>query len=87
MVTPSRAGPLPENPTMSGTGENTQEDRWLTEAISRLRAALDPSTIVLSGSRARGTATHKSDVDLLISLRDDGPACGANRARPRAAGG
>ena len=41
-------------------------ERWLAEAVGRLRTAFDPILIVQFGSHARGTATRRSDLDLLI---------------------
>lgn len=46
--------------------QRPREDLWLAEAVSRLRAEFNPSLVLLFGSRARGTATRKSDIDLLI---------------------
>lgn len=51
---------------MSGAVAQTTDERWLGEAVERLRRALDPALVVLFGSRARGTATRKSDLDLLV---------------------
>ncbi len=48
------------------TVERMIADEWLAAAVQRLRAALDPELVVLFGSRARGTATRRSDLDLLI---------------------
>jgi predicted nucleotidyltransferase len=42
------------------------EESWLDTAVSRLRSAFDPESIVQFGSRARGTSSRKSDLDLLI---------------------
>jgi predicted nucleotidyltransferase len=48
-------------------------ERWLAEAVERIRAALDPLLIVQFGSRARGTATRRSDLDLLIVAETQQP--------------
>ncbi|RYU58357.1 nucleotidyltransferase domain-containing protein [Methylolobus aquaticus] len=48
-------------------------DRWLHEAVQRLRAALKPELILLFGSRARGTESRRSDVDLLVVWNTDAP--------------
>ncbi len=42
-------------------------------AVERLRGALDPELVVLFGSRARGTATRRSDLDLLVVWETDQP--------------
>ncbi len=39
---------------------------WLVEAVDRLRQHLHPERIILFGSRARGTATRRSDIDLFL---------------------
>ncbi len=41
--------------------------------MERLKRALDPSLILLFGSCARGTATRKSDVDLLVVWESQDP--------------
>jgi len=41
--------------------------------VRRLALAFDPEKIILFGSRARGEATEKSDFDLLIVCRFEGP--------------
>jgi len=46
---------------------------WLDEAVQRLRARLHPELILLFGSRARGTETRRSDLDLLLVLRTEAP--------------
>ena len=48
------------------TREKMTAEAWLDEAVLRLRAELDPELVLLFGSRARGTATRRSDLDLLI---------------------
>ena len=48
------------------TREKMTAEEWLDEAVLRLRAELDPELVLLFGSRARGTATRRSDLDLLI---------------------
>ncbi len=54
------------------------------DAIARvLRDALRPERIVLFGSRAVGTATTSSDVDLLIELETDLPVAERSRAVSR----
>jgi len=48
--------------------------QWLDTAVVRLRSAFDPSLVLLFGSRARGTATRRSDLDLLLVCETrDGP--------------
>lgn len=47
---------------------------WLGQAVERLRRVLDPELILLFGSRARGSATRKSDLDLMLVMRTDLPA-------------
>jgi len=50
------------------------DDRvWLQEAARRLRDDLDPQLVLLFGSRARGTATRKSDIDLLVVWDTEAP--------------
>ena len=39
---------------------------WLPTAVERLQQALQPQAIWLFGSHARGTATRRSDLDLLL---------------------
>ena len=41
-------------------------DEVLAEAVERLVARFNPNRIILFGSRARGTADARSDVDLLV---------------------
>lgn len=53
--------------------EQQTTSRWLDSAIQRLRVQLDPDLILLFGSRARGTQTRKSDLDLLIVMRTQEP--------------
>lgn len=48
--------------------------RWLDQAVGRLRRELDPELILLFGSRARGTQTRRSDLDLLVVMRTELPA-------------
>lgn len=50
---------------------NTGADQWLGRAVERLRGALDPELVILFGSRARGTATRRSDIDLLVVWETD----------------
>jgi uncharacterized protein len=40
--------------------------QWLNTAVAQIKAALDPEKIILFGSWARGTASRRSDIDLLI---------------------
>jgi uncharacterized protein len=40
--------------------------QWLDTAVAQLKTALHPEKIILFGSWARGTASRRSDVDLLI---------------------
>jgi predicted nucleotidyltransferase len=47
-------------------GSKTHDRSWLKEAARRLRDDLDLELVLLFGSRARGTATRKSDMDLLV---------------------
>ena len=42
------------------------EDQLLNEIVSRIREAADPERLVVSGSRARGTARADSDFDILV---------------------
>ena len=58
---------------MTQAPERTAEADWLAAAVLRLRAALDPSLVLLFGSRARGTATRRSDLDLLLVCETDEP--------------
>ncbi len=46
---------------------------WLDAAVQRLRERLDPELILLFGSRARGSATRRSDLDLLLVLDTEAP--------------
>lgn len=46
---------------------------WLEMAVERLRHRLDPELILLFGSRARGTQTRRSDLDLLLVQRTEAP--------------
>jgi predicted nucleotidyltransferase len=54
-------------------GAGPTNERWLGEAVERIRAALNPHRIVQFGSQARGTATRKSDLDLLIVADTEQP--------------
>ena len=49
------------------------QNAWLQEAVARLRDALQPVLIMMFGSRARGTATRRSDLDLLVVWETDQP--------------
>jgi len=49
------------------------DEAWLAEAVERLRDALAPELILLFGSHARGTATRRSDLDLLVVWDTDVP--------------
>lgn len=40
--------------------------QWLDTAVAQLKEALNPEQIILFGSWARGTASRRSDIDLLI---------------------
>jgi uncharacterized protein len=40
--------------------------QWLDTAVTQIKTALDPEQIILFGSWARGTASRRSDIDLLI---------------------
>ena len=42
----------------------------LDEVVGRLRAASSPVRVIIFGSRATGTATLDSDLDLLVLLDD-----------------
>ena len=46
----------------------------MADAISRLSAAIQPELVLVFGSRARGTATRKSDLDLLVIYQSEKPA-------------
>ncbi len=43
-----------------------EADRLLSEAVERIRKALEPERIILFGSRARGQVRPDSDYDLLV---------------------
>ncbi len=43
-----------------------QEQAWLSKATERLRETINPTMVMVFGSRARGTASRKSDLDLLV---------------------
>lgn len=47
----------------------------IDEMIRRIAERFDPDQIILFGSRARGTARHDSDVDLLVVM----PVTGSKR--------
>ena len=51
-----------------------QEQIWLTEAVDRLSLTFHPVLVLVFGSRARGTATRKSDLDLLVVYQSEKPA-------------
>ena len=40
----------------------------IDEMVRRIAKRFDPDQIILFGSRARGTARHDSDVDLLVVM-------------------
>lgn len=44
---------------------------WVTDAVDRLVAAIDPRAVVLHGSVARGDDGPHSDIDLLAVVDDD----------------
>ena len=53
---------------------------WLDTATARLVRTFDPDLILLFGSRARGTATRRSDLDLLIACdTTEPPLCRIGR--------
>lgn len=56
---------------LSDENDAVHAGRWLPDAVQRLRAALDPELILLFGSRARGTASRRSDIDLLVVWETD----------------
>lgn len=45
-------------------------DERIQQMVDRIVAAVDPEKVILFGSRARGTATADSDVDLLVVERE-----------------
>jgi len=47
--------------------------RQLTEISQRIARAFDPERIILFGSHARGNASERSDVDLLVIARTAAP--------------
>src|SRR5437588_11726920 len=47
----------------------------IDEMVRRIAERFDPDQIILFGSRARGTARHDSDVDLLVIM----PVTGSKR--------
>lgn len=47
----------------------------IDEMVRRIAERFDPDQIILFGSRARGTARHDSDVDLLVVM----PVTGSKR--------
>src|SRR5207249_2566690 len=59
-----------------GEPMKTVSDELLQEMTARLVAQLHPEAIILFGSRAWGTPSHDSDVDLLIILPGDSNALG-----------
>jgi len=52
---------------MKPGSEEMVTDAALQEAIRRIVAIAQPEKIILFGSRARGTASANSDIDLLIT--------------------
>jgi predicted nucleotidyltransferase len=52
--------------TNQSAAQTVTPAQWLDAAVLRLRSAFDPSLVLLFGSRARGTATRRSDLDLLL---------------------
>ena len=60
---------------MDGSGENRyphpmNETALLDEIVRRIRSVVQPTRIVLFGSRARGEARPDSDIDLLVEVPD-----------------
>ena len=51
----------------------TENNGWLAEAVERLRSELNPTIVLMFGSRARGTTTRRSDLDLLVVWETDEP--------------
>lgn len=50
----------------------TQEEQmWLASAVPRLHQKMNPELVMVFGSRARGTATRKSDLDLLVVYQSE----------------
>ena len=41
---------------------------WLQECVTKLIRELSPERVILFGSRAQGTSTEDSDIDLLVVL-------------------
>ena len=50
-----------------------REDPTLAEIVRRLKAAYQPDSVYLFGSRARGEPGPDSDYDLLLVVPDDAP--------------
>jgi predicted nucleotidyltransferase len=55
---------------MARTTEHVS-DQMLAELVERIVKEADPEQVYLFGSRARGTATETSDLDLLVVERED----------------
>lgn len=51
---------------MNLDGFTQNEQQWLAEAVQRLQQAVNPEVVMVFGSRARGTASRKSDLDLMV---------------------
>jgi len=49
------------------------EQNWLQDAIQRLKSTVNPDLVMVFGSRARGTATRKSDLDLMLVYQTSQP--------------
>ena len=77
--------------TLAFSGWSTiTEAALLADIVTRIRAVLEPDRIVMFGSRARGTATDQSDVDILVIAPSNAPrcrygACGSTRSTMSAA--
>ena len=63
--------------SIQNKGIFADEEAALTNVVDRLVAALDPASIWLFGSRARGNARPDSDIDLLLVAKAGG-AFGSN---------
>ncbi len=65
------------NTRIFNKGVFDDEEQALSEIVRRLVDALDPESIWLFGSRAKGQASPDSDFDLLLVAKADG-AFGSN---------
>ena len=63
-----QASPRPQRSPAPRAPRRSKVERMVDEMVQRIVARFNPQQVILFGSRARGTATPTSDVDLLVVM-------------------